>query len=111
MVKGACGADLCVPGGPETAKDVARIMGVDHGRLRVLTEDVGGAFGMLLPYAMSGLSALYIAGVMSLGIEVGMDRKIAIDAAYISTNLRLCMADSIILATARACMVLQSTRS
>lgn len=47
-------------------------------------------------------SALYIAGVMSAGQEVEMDRKIAIDAAYLSADLKLSMADSIILATARA---------
>ncbi len=46
--------------------------------------------------------ALYIAGVMSSGQEVDMDRKIAIDAAYISAELKLAMADSIILATAQA---------
>lgn len=48
-------------------------------------------------------TALYIAGVMSSGQEMGIDRKIAIDAAYLSADLKLAMADSIILATARAC--------
>jgi predicted nucleic acid-binding protein len=47
-------------------------------------------------------TALEIAGVMSQGLEVGLDRKIAIDAAYISIERKLSMADSIILATAQA---------
>jgi predicted nucleic acid-binding protein len=38
---------------------------------------------------------------MSYGREVGLDRKIAIYAAQISLGLKLPMADSIILATAR----------
>ena len=45
--------------------------------------------------------ALQAVGVMSYGHEVGLDRKIAIDAAQISLGLKLPMADSIILATAR----------
>jgi predicted nucleic acid-binding protein len=47
-------------------------------------------------------TALEVIGVMSLGHEVGLDREIAIEAAYISTQLKLAMADSIILATAQA---------
>lgn len=47
-------------------------------------------------------SALDITGVMSRGQEVGLDREIAIGAAEISLDLKLAMADSIILATARA---------
>jgi predicted nucleic acid-binding protein len=39
---------------------------------------------------------------MSHGREVELDRIIAIDAAQISRELKLAMADSIILATARA---------
>ena len=46
-------------------------------------------------------SALQAVGVMSYGREVGLDRKIAIDAAQFSLGLKLPMADSIILATAR----------
>jgi predicted nucleic acid-binding protein len=46
-------------------------------------------------------SALQAVGVMSYGREVGLDRKIAIDATQISLGLKLSMADSIILATAR----------
>ena len=38
---------------------------------------------------------------MSYGRAVELDRKIAIDAAQISLDLKLAMADSIILATAR----------
>ena len=45
--------------------------------------------------------ALQAVGVMSYGHEVGLDRKIAIDAAQFSLGLKLPMADSIILATAR----------
>ena len=46
--------------------------------------------------------ALEITGVMSLGLEAALDQKIAIDAAQISINLKLSMADSIILTTARS---------
>jgi predicted nucleic acid-binding protein len=47
-------------------------------------------------------SALLSVGLMSHGREVVLDRNIAIDAAQISRELKLAMADSIILATARA---------
>jgi len=47
-------------------------------------------------------SALLAVGLMSHGREVGLDRKIAIEAAQISRELKLAMADSIILATAQA---------
>ncbi len=47
-------------------------------------------------------SALLSVGVMSHGREVELNRNIAIDAAQISRELKLAMADSIILATARA---------
>jgi predicted nucleic acid-binding protein len=46
-------------------------------------------------------NALQVVGIMSYGCEVELDRKIAIDAAQISLDLKLAMADSIILATAR----------
>ncbi len=46
-------------------------------------------------------AALNIAGFMSSGQEVDLDRKLAIDAGYISLELKLAMADSIILATAQ----------
>jgi toxin FitB len=46
-------------------------------------------------------TALQITGVMSLGKEVVLDREIAIEAAKISVDRKLAMADSIILATAR----------
>jgi toxin FitB len=47
-------------------------------------------------------SALLSLGLMSHGREVELDRTLAIDAAQISYELKLAMADSIILATARA---------
>ena len=47
-------------------------------------------------------SALLSVGLMSHGREIGLDRNIAIDAAQISREMKLAMADSIILATARA---------
>jgi predicted nucleic acid-binding protein len=47
-------------------------------------------------------SALLAVGLMSHGREVELDRNIALDAAQISRELKLAMADSIILATARA---------
>ena len=46
-------------------------------------------------------SALQAVGIMSYGRLVELDRKIAIDAAQISLDLKLAMADSIILATTR----------
>jgi len=47
-------------------------------------------------------NALQAVGIMSYGREVELNRKIAIDAAQISVGLKLAMADSIILASARA---------
>lgn len=47
-------------------------------------------------------SALQAVGVMSLGREIELSRAIALDAAQISLRLKLAMADSVILATARA---------
>ena len=46
--------------------------------------------------------ALDAMGIMSLGNMIDLDRQIAIHAAQISNELKLAMADSIILATARA---------
>jgi len=45
--------------------------------------------------------ALEAIGLMSLGQIIELDRQIAINAALISNELKLAMADSIILATAR----------
>lgn len=45
--------------------------------------------------------ALDAIGIMSLGQTIELDRQVAINAAQISTELKLAMADSIILATAR----------
>jgi len=42
-------------------------------------------------------------GIMSLGPIIDLDRQIAVHAAHISNERKLAMADSIILATARAC--------
>ena len=47
-------------------------------------------------------NALQAVGIMSYGRIVELDRKIALDAAQISLEYKLAMADSIILATARA---------
>ncbi|MDO9300300.1 MAG: type II toxin-antitoxin system VapC family toxin [Anaerolineales bacterium] len=47
-------------------------------------------------------SALLAVGIMSHGREVELDRNLALEAAQISRELKLAMADSIILATARA---------
>lgn len=47
-------------------------------------------------------AALLSVGLMSQGREIALERKIAIDAAHISSETKLAMADSIILATARA---------
>lgn len=46
-------------------------------------------------------SALLAVGVMSHGREIDLDRNIAIEAAQLSRELKLAMADSIILATAQ----------
>jgi predicted nucleic acid-binding protein len=46
--------------------------------------------------------ALRAIGSMGEGAMIDLDRKIAIDAAILSAELKLSMADSIILATARA---------
>lgn len=47
-------------------------------------------------------AALQAAGVMSLGNIADLTQEIAINAAQLSTEHKLAMADSIILATARA---------
>ncbi len=46
--------------------------------------------------------ALQAIGIMSLGIIADLTREIAVNAAYISSEFKIAMADSIILATARA---------
>ena len=46
-------------------------------------------------------NALQAVGIMSYGRVIELDWKIAIDAAQISLDLKLAMADSIILATTR----------
>jgi toxin FitB len=46
--------------------------------------------------------ALDAMGIMSLGTVIDLDRQIAVHAAQISNEMKLAMADSIILATARA---------
>lgn len=46
--------------------------------------------------------ALQAIGVMSLGQLIDVDRQLAMNAAKISLDLKLALADSIILATARA---------
>jgi predicted nucleic acid-binding protein len=48
---------------------------------------------------MEGLRAI---GVMSLGQSVELNRQIAVEAARISLNFKLALADSVIFATARA---------
>jgi predicted nucleic acid-binding protein len=45
--------------------------------------------------------ALQAVGIMSYGQIIDLDRKIALDAAQISLERKLAMADSMILATAR----------
>ena len=45
-------------------------------------------------------NALQAVGIMSYGRVIELDRKIALDAARISLELKLAMADSIILASA-----------
>ena len=47
-------------------------------------------------------SALQAIGIMSLGIIADFTREIAVNAAYISSEFKIAMGESIILATARA---------
>jgi predicted nucleic acid-binding protein len=47
--------------------------------------------------------ALDVMGIMSLGTIIDLDRQIGVHAAQISSELKLAMADSIMLATACAC--------
>lgn len=46
-------------------------------------------------------AALLAVGLMSQGQEVALDSKIALDAAHLSRELKLALADSVILAIAR----------
>jgi predicted nucleic acid-binding protein len=46
--------------------------------------------------------ALQAIGIMSLGIVAELTREIAVNAATISSKLKIAMADSIVLATAQA---------
>src|SRR5512139_409514 len=47
-------------------------------------------------------NALQAVGIMSYGLILELDRKIALDAAQLSLKYKLAMADSIIYATAQA---------
>ena len=47
-------------------------------------------------------AALQVVGIMSLGVSADLTQEIAINAAQISSSYKLAMADSVILATARA---------
>lgn len=46
--------------------------------------------------------SLQAIGIMSLGIIADLSREIAVNAAHISSEFKIAMADSIILATSRA---------
>ena len=46
--------------------------------------------------------ALQAIGIMSLGISAALTQEIAVNAAYISSEFKIAMADSIILATTRS---------
>jgi len=73
----------------------------DVDRLIVSTICIYEAFKRLLAERDED-SALLSVGLMSYGRGVELDRGIAVDAAQISRDLKLAMAASIILATARA---------
>jgi predicted nucleic acid-binding protein len=73
----------------------------DLGNLLVPTICVYEVFKRLL-LERGEESALQAAGVMSHGREIELNRKTALEAAQISTDLKLAMTDSILLATARA---------
>ena len=47
-------------------------------------------------------AALQAIGIMSLGITADLTREIAVNAAYISSEFKIAMADSIILAITRS---------
>lgn len=72
----------------------------NHTRLIVPTICIYEVFKRLLVERDED-SALLAVGLMAHGQEVELDRKIAIEAAQISRETKLAMADSIILATAR----------
>jgi predicted nucleic acid-binding protein len=73
---------------------------VDSGKLLIPTICVYEVFKRVLQ-EFGEERALDTMGIMSLGTIIDLDRQIAIDAAQISNELKLAMADSIILATAR----------
>jgi predicted nucleic acid-binding protein len=58
-------------------------------------------FKLLLP-SRGEEAALQAAGIMSLGTSADLTPEIAINAARISSDLKIAMADSIILATSHA---------
>jgi len=72
----------------------------DTGRLIVPTICIYEVFKRLLA-GRDEDSALLSVGLMSHGREAELDRNIAIEAAHVSREFKLAMADSIILATAR----------
>lgn len=47
-------------------------------------------------------TALHALSVITLGLAVDLDRDLAFDAGLVSTEMKMAMVDSIILATARA---------
>lgn len=72
----------------------------DSAHLVVPTICIYDVFKRLL-VAQDEDAALLAAGLMSYGIEISLDRSIAMEAAHVSREFKFAMADSIILATAR----------
>ncbi len=73
---------------------------VDEENLIVPTVCIYEVFKKTLQRASED-DALNVAGEMSLGVVADLNREIAMNAARISIELKLAMADSLILATAR----------
>ncbi len=55
-----------------------------------------------MAYLLDEQEALRAVGIMSLGQVIELNRQIALNAAKISRDFKLALADSVILATARA---------
>jgi predicted nucleic acid-binding protein len=85
--------------GPQAASYRSVIKDVDH--LLVPVVCLFEVFKITLARAGED-QALYVAGLMSLGTIVELDREIALEAAKLSVEHKLPMADSFIYATAQA---------
>ncbi len=74
---------------------------VDTAQLLVPTVSLYEVFKRVLPQRGEA-NALQVTGVMQQGKVVNLDAALALQAAYLSSTLKLPMADGIMLASARA---------